>query len=241
MSSIKNFVKEKFPWIVDARNRFINHWFSLRYKEKPMQEVFTSIYQSNYWGDQESKSGPGSNQEQTQVVKELIEKVILEYQIKSVLDIPCGDFNWMKDVDLTNCVYTGGDIVQSLIANNQSNYHQREGISFIQLNLATSSLPLNDLLFCRDCLVHFSFSDIKSALNNIKRSNSTFFLTTTFPDHQNRDIITGDWRPLNLQEPPFNFPHPIQLFNEQCQEENGRYKDKSLGLWYTKQIPDLID
>ena len=160
MSSIKNFVKEKFPWIVDARNRFMNHWFSLRYKEKPMQEVFTSIYQSNYWGDQESKSGPGSNKEQTAVVKGVIEKVILEYQIKSVLDIPCGDFNWMKDVDLANCIYTGGDIVQSLIAHNQKNYQRREEISFIHLNLATSSLPLNDLLFCRDCLVHFSFSDI---------------------------------------------------------------------------------
>lgn len=241
MSSIRDFVKQYFPWIVDTRNRMVNHWSSLRYKEKPMQEVFTAIYHSNYWGDHESKSGPGSNQEKAAVVKGVIEKVILNYQIKSILDIPCGDFNWMKDVDLSNCVYTGGDIVESLIEYNRSAFRQRGDVSFVPLNLATSALPLNDLLFCRDCLVHFSFADIKTALSNIKRSKSNYFLTTTFPDHQNRDIITGDWRPLNLQEAPFNFPAPIVLFNEQCAEGNGRYKDKSLGLWYSHQIPDQKD
>lgn len=206
-----------------------------------MQEVFTTIYQSNYWGDKESKSGPGSNQEQTAIVKGLIEKVVLDYQIQSILDIPCGDFNWMKNVDLRNSVYTGGDIVQSLIESNKLAFKERGDVSFVHLNLVSSILPSNDLLFCRDCLVHFSFADIKAALINIKRSKSTFLLTTTFPDHHNRDIITGDWRPLNLQQAPFSFPNPIGLFNEQCREENGRYKDKSLGLWYCHQIPDLVE
>jgi glycosyltransferase involved in cell wall biosynthesis len=45
------------------------------------------------------------------------------------------------------------------------------------------------------------------------------------------DILFGNWHPLNLMAPPFNFPPPIQLLNEQCTEDNGNYIDKSLALW----------
>ena len=77
---------------------------------------------------------------------------------------------------------------------------------------------------------------------NIKRSRILYLLTTTFPDcEENEDITTGDWRLLNLERPPFNLPPPIQLINEGCSESNGKYSDKSLGLWLIEDIVEYDD
>lgn len=48
--------------------------------------------------------------------------------------------------------------------------------------------------------------------------------------------MTGDWRPLNLERPPFNFPPPAELLAEGCTEAEGRFLDKSLGLWAIKDL-----
>jgi hypothetical protein len=152
--------------------------------------------------------------------------------IKSVLDLPCGDFNWMQRVDMSNVEYIGGDIVEDLIKSNIKQYKERENITFQVLNLITDTLPKSDLIFARDCLVHLPFKEVNSAINNIKSSGSKYLLTTTFTNRKkNNDIVTGDWRPLNLQEKPFNFPTPILIINENCTENNGQYNDKSMALW----------
>ena len=86
--------------------------------------------------------------------------------------------------------------------------------------------------------MHLSIADICSALGNIKSSQIAYLLTTTFPNcEENEDITTGDWRLLNLEKPPFNFPTPLRLINEQCSESGGLYRDKSLGLWQVQDIP----
>ncbi|MGH8131321.1 MAG: hypothetical protein ACRES3_10755 [Steroidobacteraceae bacterium] len=48
---------------------------------------------------------------------------------------------------------------------------------------------------------------------------------------RNERIVAGEWRPLNLQPPPFGLPPPLRLINENCTEGNGAYRDKALGLW----------
>ena len=86
--------------------------------------------------------------------------------------------------------------------------------------------------------MHLSFVDIIRALSNIKRSGITYLLTTTFPDcDRNEDTVTGDWRVLNLERPPFSFPAPLQLVNEKCTEGGGAFRDKSLGLWLVQALP----
>jgi hypothetical protein len=48
---------------------------------------------------------------------------------------------------------------------------------------------------------------------------------------RNTDIKTGDWRPLNLEIEPFNFPKPNLLLSEYRYKGKMAYTDKSLGLW----------
>lgn len=100
------------------------------------------------------------------------------------------------------------------------------------LDLTRDRLPTVDLVLCRDCLVHLSFAQAQQALANIAASGARYLLTTTFTGRsENADIPTGKWRALNLQRPPFNLPQPLELINERCTEKDGRYADKSLGLW----------
>ena len=209
----------------------------LKKQHADTSQVFANIYHNNRWKSEESVSGIGSEIRQTEVLVNKLSQLLKELQIESVLDIPCGDFNWMQRVDLKNVKYTGADIVEELINKNIEKYGKTNNIEFRTLNLITDPLPRSNMIIIRDCLVHLSYKEIFSAIKNIKSSGSDFLLTTTFPEHhKNYDIPTGKWRPLNMQDKPFNFPRPIIVINEKCTEGNGKYKDKSMALW---RISDL--
>ncbi|MEH6640060.1 MAG: class I SAM-dependent methyltransferase [Porticoccaceae bacterium] len=206
--------------------------------EKNMDQVFTDIYRNNKWRGKDSASGQGSDAFQTRIIVKELPVVFSDFGISKMLDIPCGDFYWMKTVDLSNIDYTGADIVDDLIRENIEQYG-RDGVCFEKLNLIKDKLPKVDLIVCRDCLVHFSFEDIFSALDNVCNSQSEYFFTTTFTGKTgNYDITTGGWRPLNLEIAPFMLPKPLKIINEGCTETDDIdvYTDKSLGLW---RIADL--
>ena len=158
----------------------------------------------------------------------------------TILDIPCGDFNWMQNVDLSGIKYIGADIVEEIIKNNKNKY-EKDNISFRHMNLIEDTLPQVDLILTRDCLVHMSYDDIFKSLHNVCNSMSQYLLTTLFTDRQdNKDIITGEWRPLNLQIAPFSLPKPIRIINEKCTQKKSSYTDKSLGLWKISDIAKII-
>lgn len=207
-----------------------------QFQGKTAPEIFTGIFKENIWKNEESVSGLGSSLEQTSEIIKLLPGVLTKYNIKSILDIPCGDFNWMQQINLDGIFYTGADIVKELIdANNQK--YAADYRRFMHLNLIEDEFEEYDLVFCRDCLVHLSFEDIFSSLKNIKSSSSKYFITTTFTGQkENKNIHTGGWRPLNFQKAPFNFPEPLYLLNEKCTEADGMFTDKSLGLWKVEDI-----
>lgn len=203
---------------------------------RPVDDVFDEIYRRNHWGGDESLSGTGSDQRQTARIVAELPPLLQRHGVQSMLDIPCGDFNWMSRVDLSGIDYIGGDIVADLIESNNAR-HARPGVRFSRLNLLSDALPQVDLVFCRDCLVHFSLADARKALANVVASGARLLLTTTFPAHPgNRDITTGLWRELDLESPPFSLGAPMEMIDEGCTEGGGAHADKSLGLWSIEQI-----
>ncbi|MDZ7638413.1 MAG: class I SAM-dependent methyltransferase [Bryobacterales bacterium] len=216
----------------------------LRYLERAaeleglgLRERFAHIYQTNLWGSDESVSGSGSAFDQTAAIRAQLPVLLSEVQAASILDLPCGDFGWMRNVDLNSLAYIGGDIVPDLIARHEREFGG-ENRRFAVLDLTQDSLPQVDLVFCRDCLVHLSFANVWSAIRNLRASGSRWLLTTTFPEHlQNAEIEDGDWRLLNLEGAPFYFPPPVALLNEGCTEHEGAFADKSLGLWRIEELP----
>jgi hypothetical protein len=198
-------------------------------------QVFAGIYQTRGWGPGESVSGRGASVEQTRRLVRELQDLLAQLEIRSLLDIPCGDWNWMKLVNLAGIDYIGADIVEELIAANRQ--HERSGVRFARMDLLSDPLPQVDAIFTRDCLVHLSFEQIGAALRNIVQSGSRWLLTTTFPGRsENRDIPTGRWRPLNLELAPFHLPPPERYLFEACTEANGRWADKSLGLWRIESL-----
>jgi hypothetical protein len=200
------------------------------FQKKWRERIFTKIYRTNYWAAKETVSGPGSTLEYTHELRQQLPKVIEDFKIKSILDIPCGDFHWMNHVDLKGASYTGGDIVNALVESNKKKFPQH---IFIQVDIVYDNLPSADLLLNRDCFIHLSNQDILSALGNIKQSGIPLLLTNTYPDIQNNiEIKSGDYRMINLSLPPFNFPAPILLLKDYVDGFPERY----LGLWKTSDL-----
>jgi len=200
-------------------------------KQLTTEETFKEIFMSNHWSGSESISGSGSADLQTIEISRQIPLLVKVLGIKKFLDVPCGDFNWLSKMNLELEQYIGGDIIVEIVEKNHENFRSSNR-KFLKIDLIKDELPEADILHCRDCLVHFSHSDIHKAIQNIKRSNINYLLTTTFSEcNENKDIITGDWRVINLEKAPFNFPKPLKLINEKCSEGDGTYSDKCLGLW----------
>lgn len=208
-----------------------------------IQETFTDIFVNNKWWEPDSRSGPGSCLEQTAAIRRAIPELLREFGIKRMLDIPCGDFFWMKEIrtELEQILdsYHGGDIVPALIAQNQRLY-QTEKIRFQVLDLTKDRLPSADMILVRDCLLHLNFRLILRALDNIRESGIKYVLLSTYtkkrPNIDFSDEIDQGGRALNLCDPPFCFPEPVVMINEGCTEQEESYADKSLGLW---RVSDL--
>lgn len=201
-----------------------------------LKEKFAEVYERNIFGGSESRSGEGSDLTQTSIIRREIPRILQELGVKTFVDAPCGDWYWMREVDLPVELYTGLDIVEALVTKNQREFGNSK-ITFQCMNLAEADLPRADLIFSRDCLVHLSFADALKIIGNFKRSGAKYLLTTTFTGRKiNEDLGDGFWRPLNMQLAPFYFPSPLRLINEGCTEGNNLFTDKSLGLWLLQDI-----
>ena len=204
----------------------------IRRSSRAQRATFTAIFNERGWGDIESVSGPGSTEARGADFRDELIALIDRWQIRSIVDAPCGDFNWMRHVlAARDLPYTGIDIVEELIARNAHAYTSSNR-RFACLDMTRDELPRADLIICRDALVHLSFADARAAVRNFRRSGSRYLLATTFVEvRQNTQIPTGGWRVLNMEAPPFSFPAPLALVDERCTHSGGIYRDKRLGLW----------
>jgi SAM-dependent methyltransferase len=226
----KSFIKSAFPGSVRIYRRLRRVGQSLYLRPPDMKAVFSDIYRQNAWADPESVSGRGSTLARTEVIRRELPSLLRSVGARSLLDAPCGDFNWMRYVALGDIAYIGADVVPELIARNRD-LERAPGRVFAVLNITRDQLPQVDVILCRDCFIHFSYRDIDAAIANFKRSNSRYLLATTHVSvTENTDIQTGGWRSVNLQLPPFNFPPPGRLIIEDTE------LGKGLGMWKLDEL-----
>jgi hypothetical protein len=202
------------------------------------QQIFSRMYEKNSWANADSYSGAGSDLTQTRAIRAALVELVDSLGIETMLDAPCGDYFWMRTLNLKLRRYVGADIVPSLIDANRQKYGS-DTVQFEKLDVTRDALPRSDLILCRDCLVHLPLEPALDALRNFKKSGSKYLLTTTYPGllKANKQlIITGNWRALDLTLPPFSFPAPVRLVNEECTEPDD-FKEKSLGLWKLADLP----
>lgn len=215
------------------------------------KNIFTDIYDNNGFGSLESKSGPGSTLDETKKLRESIKKIIKDKNIKSVVDIPCGDFNWMKEIVFNFENYIGGDIVKKAIDLNNEKYSNSR-IKFIEFDIVNDEIPNGDLLIVRDIIGHFPIDDGIKILKNILNSKCKYLLSTTwakkigndwFPcekndvHRENEGVDYGRFYPVNLMSNPFNLPNAEIYLEEDVMVDNFENGNrKTLALWDLDKI-----
>ncbi len=206
-------------------------------KTPSMEALFSEYYRVNFWGSQESRSGQGSTMVATEKTRAELTKLIRELEVESLLDAPCGDFNWMQHVEVKR--YVGVEIVKDLV-DELAQKHGNEQRSFLHADISSTPLPKVDLIFCRDAIIHLPLATVGRALKNFKNSGSKYLLITTCPwMAENGDIrVPGGWFMPNLEKKPFKLPRPRKIIEEYAGP--GVFA-RNLGLWKLKDVPDAVD
>ena len=194
------------------------------------------MYQRNRWGDEFSRSGAGSNALAARRVVEELPAILTRFDIRTLVDAPCGDLFWIKEADLSLDRYIGVDIVPALIRDLAAD-PQIPHAEFHCIDVVTSPPPRADAILCRDLLVHLTNQQIRTTLANFRASGATYLITTTFDGRTNRDVVNSRWRALDLRAAPYDFPEPLAVISEDSNQADPDYRDKRLALWRMADLP----
>jgi len=171
-------------------------------------DTFESIYKKKLWGEDKNgkgHSGHGSIPENTEEIKGMIEYFIDILKIKTILDIGCGDWQYMSRVNLNGIKYIGIDASKSVIAENNKLY-STNNIKFLHGNICDMDISFTDLIIVKDVLMHLSNSDINTILEKIYNKCKYAIIVDDYDTISiNADIKTGEHRPINILANPFNF------------------------------------
>ena len=130
-----------------AHLRFVEN--AEKFKDLTLEQRFEHIYKTNFWGDQESRSGLGSAKWATAALRKGLLEILKETESKVLLDAPCGDFNWFSEIADSVEHYVGGDIVPEIVARNRKLFTAPNRV-FLEVDLTRAPLPKADFIFCRD-------------------------------------------------------------------------------------------
>ena len=218
-------LNKNFRWRMHVRLRRLRHR-ALVATSAGRKRVFTKYFQTNHWGDPESVSGPGSNLEATKNIRKHLPSLFERHGIRVLLDVPCGDAGWMREIDHELEQYIGVDVVPSLV--DQLKATARANETFLCLDAISDPLPKADAVMCRDFFIHLSERHIEAVLSNVRRSGARYLVASNYPEHENKAILmTGFFRAVNLETAPYNLGKPI----DSIWEDYPKHPDKVLALW----------
>jgi SAM-dependent methyltransferase len=164
-------------------------------------------------GKRESASGPGSALAAAAQTLALLNEIIQTLSITRILDLGCGDWNWMKEADwyrrAAPIEYVGWEASAELVDQLEQRFG-RPGISFHLKDIVLDAFPPADLVICRDVLFHLPRNLAVKVVEKAVRAGG-LLLATTFPTQPfNADIVPylpiENWGHylINLDLPPFN-------------------------------------
>ena len=192
--------------------------------------IFHLIFKSYHWRDynktncNESSSGLGSDLEVTKKLIEDLDFFLKNNQIKSILDIACGDFIWMSKLinNNKNLKYLGLEIVKKIVERNNKLFNT-EDIKFKCSDVINDKLPLDyDFIIVRDFFIHIKNNDIVSLIQKIKKSNCKYFAINNFPNIKSNKEIKGygHHRYVNIEIPPFNLKYVFMVLDDHDRKLN---------------------
>lgn len=197
------------------------------YQPRAWEEV-NELFEVSRLVESETPNGPGSTTLLTEGIRAWLPEVFKGYGVQTVLDAPCGDWNWMRLVDLNGINYIGWDAVAALVekcARRVIDDCTHANAAFEVVNLLTvPQVPQVDLILSRDFLAHLPNEAVLKVLEKFKASGSRYLLTSHYPDADNDFVYNPQdfhWigyaeRPINLEKEPFNLGQKLEACPEQA-------------------------
>lgn len=174
-----------------------------------VENEFTEIYKRGEWVKNnrgKGRSGSGSSLEATAQYRALLQDLLRDFNIRSVVDVGCGDWEFSRAVNWESVNYIGYDVVKSVIEKNRALFGKPH-ISFVHGDGVRADLPGADLLICKEVLQHLPNEDIKLLINQFHKFKYCLITNDVDPvtlTSQNPDIPYGHYRPIDLTKPPFS-------------------------------------
>lgn len=200
-----NVEKKNINWDVIDNNNLTN--------------VFTTIYDTNQWGNQLQKhiltSGIGAMEETTMEYRRLLELYIGKNNIRSVVDIGCGLWEFEHN-EFNNIMYIGIDCVSKVIDFNKEKYKSKNRL-FICADILEdkNNIPVVDMCIVKDVLQHLSNENIIKLVKKLQAKSKFVLLIQDFDDNMQNDISmdikNGSYRPLYYQKEPLKQFNPIRI------------------------------
>ena len=140
-----------------------------------MEPIFTGIYESSLWGNNDNKAYSGSSGDGSNIEYNIdsyipfIKKLIVDNNFKQIVDLGCGDFKCGKLIyDTLDVQYTGYDTYKKIADYNASKYIQPK-YTFIHSDFYTNrnNIKSGDLCIIKDVLQHWSLNAIYTFLDYI--------------------------------------------------------------------------
>ena len=208
-------------------------------KSESLRKRFDRIYEQGGWsnGKWGSASGAGSTLAYTEQLRPRLAKAISDLGINSMLDAPCGDFEWFKEVSVPpQMMYVGMDIVRDLVRKNQTLYSTSKRL-FVAGDITLDPLPKVDLMMCRDCLFHLPNASIADFFENFLNSGIPWLLLTSHHNPNNVELpAKSGFRKINFAAAPYNFPKPRRAIKD---FDHG-FPARHLCLWSAEEIAGAL-
>ncbi len=159
--------------------------------------TFSKIYERGLWG---GGSGPGSDLSNSVPYAAYIQHLLDRFDIRSIVDLGCGDWRFTKFLDFKSSDYLGIDVVAPVIAANRAAFGS-DRVKFEVADITSFNVPPCDLLLCKDVMQHLSNANVRAILD---RSSAARIAVFTNDYHAvNEDCSNGDTRPLDITAQPF--------------------------------------
>lgn len=163
--------------------------------------AFTKVYDENVW-QRKNTSGPGSSAQHTGAYRSFLQRVLGGYRIRRVIDVGCGLWEHLGEINWTGVEYLGIDPVQSVVERNRSlplppNHRFQCGVLDDIPDLGTY-----DLAIVKDVMQHLPNTAIQAMLHQL-RVVKYLLVTNDLAAGPNVECTLGGFRKIDLELPPF--------------------------------------
>ena len=194
-----------------------------------MEETFTYIYENKIWGNNYNNSYKGSSGEGSSINYNkdsyviFLKKFIHDNDIKTVVDLGCGDFICgpyiYSDLDIT---YKGYDVYKKVIEFNSTQYPKSK-FEFIHLDFSNKKEEIvgADLCILKDVIQHWSLANIYEFLDYLVESKKFKYIlicNCCYQTEDNTEIPIGAFRCLSCDYLPLKKYNPLKIYTYNTKE-----------------------